>query len=95
LLKQQEEGCLLFPILVRNFVFRDFKELSQLNFFKTYYDEYGFDDPQIRHELLPFDVLGDDEKTPEKKFHDYYRKLSDHIHLAVTNHFANQSGETQ
>jgi hypothetical protein len=85
--KQADEGYLIFPVLVRNYVFKDFKELSGLNFFKTYYDEYGFTDAKVRDELLPFDVLGDEATTTDKKFQDYYRKLSDHIHKAILNNF--------
>lgn len=85
---KKEDGCLAIPVLVRNYNFNEFEELSKLNFFKTYYNEYGFDKAAVRHQLMPFDVLGDDEKTTDKKFEDYFRKLSDYIHKSVSSYYA-------
>lgn len=39
-----------------------------------------------RHKILPFDILGDDPRTSEKQFQDFYFKLADHIHTAVSNY---------
>ena len=83
----KEHKSLVLPVLIRNFNFQDFTQLSSLNFFKPYYSDYGFNDPTLSHRLIPFDVLGDDEKPSDRKLQDYYRTLSDHIHVAVTNYF--------
>ncbi|MEO5684383.1 MAG: TIR domain-containing protein [Chitinophagaceae bacterium] len=85
--KKKETGYLVLPVLIRQFSIKDAKDLSALNFFKTYYSDYDFNDPATRNEIIPFDVLGDDEKTSNKKFQDYYYKLSEYIHTAVCNQF--------
>jgi hypothetical protein len=85
--RKKEERFLILPVLIRNYNFNQFEMLSSLNFFKTYYSEYGFNKPIDRHKLVPFDVLADDEKTSEKQLQDYYKKLADFIHTAVSNHY--------
>lgn len=71
----EEHRTLILPVLIRNFNFQNFKQLSGLNFFKPYYNDYGFYDPTLSHELIPFDVLGDDVKPSDKKLQGYYRNL--------------------
>jgi hypothetical protein len=85
--RKAKDGYLILPILVRNYDFSEFEMLSSLNFFKTYYNEYGYNKPTVRNKLIPFDVLGENEDTTDKQLQDYYFKLADHIHKAVSNHF--------
>jgi hypothetical protein len=84
--RKKEQGYLILPILLRNYDFKDFADISSLNFFKTYYDDYGLGKLSDRDKLMPFDVLGDDEKVNRKSLNDYFFKLSQFIHHAVTNH---------
>ncbi|MGD1890823.1 MAG: leucine-rich repeat domain-containing protein [Cyclobacteriaceae bacterium] len=84
--KKKEAGFLMMPILVREYDFHHFKNLSTLNFFKTYYPEYEFDDLSLRNKLIAFSIV--------KKTNDYdlvlryCKKLAQFIHTSVTNHFA-------
>lgn len=80
-------GYLSIPVLVRNYNFHDFEELSRLQFFKAKYKDYGFDKHALRNELMPFDVLGDNGQATDKQIEDYFRNLSDHIHRSVSNYF--------
>jgi hypothetical protein len=78
------------PILVRDYNFSAFQTLSELNFFKTYFSEYGFNKPIERHKLLPFDVLAENENATDQQLHNYYRKLADFVDNALRNHFTNK-----
>gem|GEM_PF-3407056 len=85
--KQKEEGALILPVLVRQYEFQYFESLSTLNFFKTYYPEYGFNKPIERNKLLPFDKLAENEQTSDAQLNNYFAKLASYIHTAVTHHF--------
>ena len=85
--KKKEEGFLVMPVLLRQFDFEHFEQISALNFFKTYNLEYGFKKPTERNKLLPFDKLGDNDNTTDEKLNLYYSKLAGFIHTAVENHF--------
>jgi hypothetical protein len=52
--KKKEVGFLILPVLLRQYDFKHFEDLSALNFFKTYYPEYGCNKPIERNKLLPF-----------------------------------------
>ena len=94
--KQKEEGALILPVLVRQYEFQYFESLSTLNFFKTYYPEYGFNKPIERNKLLPFDKLAENEQTTDAQLNNYFAKLASYIHTAVTNHFGRtQTGAEQ
>lgn len=84
--RKKEDGYLILPVLIRKYNFEEFEEVSSLNFFKTYYNQYGFNEATTRNSLMPFDVLGDDKNVTDKLLNDYYCNLADHIHTAVTNY---------
>jgi GTPase SAR1 family protein len=83
--RKKENGYLLMPVLIRDYNFSANKILSAFNFFKTYFKEYGFNDPLKRDTLMPFDEL-----TETRELNRYYRKLADFIDTAVKNHFNKQ-----
>ena len=85
--RKKEEGYLIMPILLRNYNFQQFEMISSLNFFKTYYRDYGFNKPTQRHELIPFDVLGEDENVTDKQLQDYFNNLANSIDDAINNSF--------
>jgi internalin A len=85
--RKKEGGFLILPVLVRKYDFGEFEELSSLQFFKTYFHEYGFNKPIDRNKLIPFDVLGDNEKTTDQQLNDYYSKLAEHIHESVSKRY--------
>ena len=85
--KKQEENYLILPILVRDYDFSQFEELGKLNFFKTYNEDYGFNKPFERDDLLPFDRLADSSETTNRQLNLYYKNLADFIHTAVSNKF--------
>ena len=78
------------PVLIRDYNFSAFETLSALNFFKTYFSEYGFNKPIERNKLLPLDVLAENDNTTDRQLNNYYRKLADFIETAVKSHFINQ-----
>jgi hypothetical protein len=81
--RKQETGYLIMPVLIRDYNFSASEIFSALNFFKTYYNEYRFDDPLKRNILIPFDEL-----TEVRELNKYYRKLADFIDNAVKSHFS-------
>lgn len=86
--RKEEENYLIMPVLIRSYNFSQFEEISKLNFFKTYHNEYGFNKPIERNKLLPFDKLGNNENTTDEQLNLYYSKLADFIHTAVKNRYA-------
>ena len=84
--RKAKDKFLIMPVLVRKYDFAEFETLSSLQFFKTCYKEYGFNKPVVRDKLMPFDVLGDDEKTADQQLHSYYANLAEHVHAAVSRH---------
>jgi len=78
---------LIIPILLREYAFSEFEQISGLQFFKTYRREYGFNKPIERNNLLPFDSLGDNESTTDEQLNLYYKNLADHIHAAISHKF--------
>jgi len=80
--RKTENEYLIMPVLVRDYNFLANSRLSVFNFFKTYYNEYGFNDPLKDKVLIPFDEL-----TNQRELNKYYRKLADFIETAVKNHF--------
>jgi internalin A len=89
--KKKEDGYLILPVLIRNYNFEEFEEISSLNFFKSHYKDYGYNKPIERNRFLAFDVLGENEHATEKQLQDYYQKLAEYIHTAVTNHLKSYS----
>ncbi|MBD0287517.1 MAG: TIR domain-containing protein [Flavisolibacter sp.] len=81
--RKKQGGYIIIPVLVRNYAFQRFEELSKLNFFKTYYKDYGFIKPIERNKFMPFDKLGDNANTTDEQLNDYYKNLSDAIYEAV------------
>lgn len=86
--RMTREGFLILPVLIRNYDFVSFEDLSGLQFFKAYYDDYGYNKPIHRKKLMPFDVLGEDENATDSVLNDYYRNLADMIFRAVSNKFS-------
>ena len=80
----KSKNLLILPVLIRSYDFQQFEKLSALNFFKTYFKEYGFKRPMEQDKIMPFDKLGDDENTTDQQLQDYYTKLADFIHTAVS-----------
>jgi hypothetical protein len=89
--RMKNGNFLLLPVLVRNFDFMSFKELSGLQFFKAYYREYGYTSPLERDKFMPFDVLADNERTEDRRLNDYYKNLADVIYKAISNKFSGES----
>jgi hypothetical protein len=87
-LKRASEGsCIILPVLVRAYTFSNFETLSQLQFFKPYNRDYGFNKPIERNKLLPFDRLGENENTTQATLNLYYKNLCDKILASVKSKF--------
>jgi Leucine-rich repeat (LRR) protein/GTPase SAR1 family protein len=82
------EGFLILPVLLRNCDFAGFEDLSGLQFFKAYYDDYGYNSPGDRRRFMPFDLLGENERTKEYMLNEYYKNLADMIFRAVSNNMS-------
>lgn len=81
--KKSNEKIVFVPVLVRSYDFKQFEEISKLQFFKPYYSQYGYNKPIDRMKIMPFDVLGDDDKVTAKQLTDYYKNLAQKISEAV------------
>lgn len=88
LMRMTNEGLLILPVLIRNYDFVSFEKLSGLQFFKAYYNEYGYNAPVYRTKFMPFDVLAENDNTANNVLNDYYKNLADMIFSAVSNHFS-------
>lgn len=86
--KKKDENYLILPVLVRTFDITQIEHLSGLQFFKTYYKDYGFTKPINRNQLLPFDKLAEDDKTTDAQLNDYFERLADEVHRSIRNRFA-------
>jgi len=70
---------LILPILARAYDFKNFEELSSLNFFKPYFSEFGFTDVAKKDQLMPFDVLAEGVDVSTQQLNLYYKLLADKI----------------
>ena len=82
------DGFLILPVLVRNCDYRAFEELSGLQFFQAYYNEYGYNAPVYRRKFMPFDALAENERTTDNVLNDYYKNLADKLFSAVSSNYS-------
>jgi TIR domain/C-terminal of Roc, COR, domain len=85
--RKKEDKYLVLPVLMRDFDFKSFEQLTDLQFFKPYYKDYDFTTPTQRDQLMPFDALGENNNTTDRQLNTYYKNLADTIYEAVVNHF--------
>ncbi|MBK8081607.1 MAG: toll/interleukin-1 receptor domain-containing protein [Saprospiraceae bacterium] len=78
---------LIIPVLARQYQYSQLEELSGLQFFKTYYKDYGFSKPLEKNKLIPFDVLAEDKEPSDLFLNRYFNKLAEKILNSVTNKF--------
>ncbi|MCL6257478.1 leucine-rich repeat domain-containing protein [Aquiflexum sp. TKW24L] len=74
--KKKEEGFKFIPVMARNYQFENFESLSSLQFFKTYYSDYGYKKPIVKNKLMPFDKLAESEDTTDGQLNEYYHNLA-------------------
>jgi Leucine-rich repeat (LRR) protein/GTPase SAR1 family protein len=86
--RMKEDGCLMLPVLMRNYDFASFEHLSGLQFFQVKYRDYGFDAPIYRNKFMPFDMLGENEKTQDNQLNNYYWNLAEKIYSMVAEKFS-------
>lgn len=82
------DGFLILPVLMRNCDYRAFEELSGLQFFQAYYNEYGYNAPVYRNKFMPFDALAENERTTNNVLNDYFKNLADKIFSAVSSNYS-------
>lgn len=80
--RQKEQGYPMLPVLMRDANFRNFGELAQLQFFKTYGEEYDFYD-EWRDKVLPFEEIAEVDRPKPKLLNRYAKKLADKIETAL------------
>lgn len=83
--RKKEDGYLILPVLVRNYNYTSFEQLSGLQFFRANPKDY--DKPTSRYDLLPFDALAESDEIWDRQLNEYYKDLADEIYRTVTNHF--------
>lgn len=81
--KKQEEGYLIFPILLRECNFHNNGTLNSIQFFKTYKSEYEVTDLLEKNKLMPFDELAEVENPKERLLNKYFQKLANEIDRAI------------
>jgi len=86
-LAQQAHGrCLILPVLIRDYDFSEFQEIAKINFFKTYFYEYGMRQNNKDTDFLPFSAMAQYPETFINEINLYCKKLAEHIHTAVKAH---------
>ena len=74
-------------MLLRDCAFQEFEKISSLQFFKQYYSEYEFNDPNIKDNLMPFEELGEGKDVSRKLINKYCKNLAERIHDSVSKYF--------
>lgn len=82
--KSQEEGYLIFPVLLRECSFQNNDTLSSIQFFKTYKSEYDVYELLQKNKLMPFDELAEVDRPSERLLNRYFQKLANAIDRAIS-----------
>ncbi len=85
--RNKEEGFLIIPVLLREFSFQHFEDLSALNFFRTFYSEYDLGIQNKKDGLIPFGELGESQNNNQREVNNYCKKLADFIHSMVSDSY--------
>ncbi len=81
--RKKQEGYRIMPVLVRDFSFTHFEEVSTLQFFKPYHGDYGFNKPAEKTKIMPFDKIAEDTDIADGIRERYYKNLADEIDKMV------------